>query len=452
MTSHQPASPGAAPPARPAEAGDPGTLQGGPARLAVLGGGALALISLIAAFFDAGAGSLLPLTLVVGGGIAGTLSLLPGTGRTLVAGVALTGTGFLTMLFLFTASGSPVSAGAAGWISLAFALLAAAALLYGQLLLSGVLSAPAPRPARPSHVAEQPWATPGLPQPGYPGQPGPGQFQQPGYGQYGAVPGHYGVGQQAAPGYGQHAQHAQPPGQYPGPYGQPGYAGPQPGGHTPGAHPSGVPSGGAFSGIAYGERPVAASEPGGYGQAPGQQYPGQPGAGQPAAGQPGAGQQAAGQPGAGQPASPGVPAGHDASAGQQVPAQPAAPSSSGQPAPGLSPAAQPGSALPEQGQASSPAHPVPAQSPSPQSGAPRSVSQHSAGQSEWAPGPSGTAQPGTPADPPPSTRPYGGEDVPGAEPGAGAASSAGHRQPDPAGNAPDDEATRALRTDGGSSG
>ena len=36
-----------------------------------------------------------------------------------------------------------------GWIALAFALLACAALLYGQLLLAGVLAPPAPRPARP---------------------------------------------------------------------------------------------------------------------------------------------------------------------------------------------------------------------------------------------------------------------------------------------------------------
>ncbi|OLL74049.1 hypothetical protein Ae168Ps1_2432c [Pseudonocardia sp. Ae168_Ps1] len=318
-------------------------------RLAVLGGAAAALLVLVTAFFGLPPAAAYALAMVVAGGIAGGLSLLPGTGRVLVAGTVLSGTGFLTLLFLFTASGSPVAAGAVGWVAVAFALLSVAGLFYGQLLLSGVLAAPAPRAARPAHAPsnEPPWATPGLPQqPGHgrPGQAGgydaygPGRGGHPGAhegpGQYAQQPGHYGA---------QHGQYAAEPGQYggqPGQYGEPGQYGQQPQGAgqaVPGSYaPSTAASGGAFSGVAYGER---AADPGrghGGGAVPGQQAagadaPGAPGQGvpaeQPAQGAQGsaqhtpdevAGQHLPGEPAVGQTA-PGVPgAGQNGPGGQAV--------------------------------------------------------------------------------------------------------------------------------------
>ncbi|MBO4239257.1 DUF5336 domain-containing protein, partial [Pseudonocardia alni] len=224
-------------------------------RVAVLAGAVLALLALVLTFFDVATG-LFPVAMVVAGGVAAALTLLPGTGRTLVAGVVLSTTGALTMLLLLAGSGTGAVGGTLGWVVFVVALLAAAALLYAQLLLSGVVSAPAPRAQRPSHVGQPGWG----PGPGQvpPGQQPPWMPQQP----YGA--------------------------------GQPGAAAPY--GAASGATPYGADP---YASGQYGASPYAA-QPGAAPYAPGQPGAGQYGAGQHVAGPPGAGQHGVAQPGAGQ--------------------------------------------------------------------------------------------------------------------------------------------------------
>ncbi|WP_337832467.1 DUF5336 domain-containing protein [Pseudonocardia sp. TMWB2A] len=222
-------------------------------RIAVLAGAVLALLALVLTFFDVTTG-LFPVAMVVAGGVAGALTLLPGTGRTLVAGVVLSTTGALTMLLLLAGTGTGSIGGTLGWVVFVVALLAAAALLYAQLLLSGVVSAPAPRAQRPSHVGQPGWGPGQVP----PGQQPPWMPQQP----YGA--------------------------------GQPGAAAPY--GAASGATPYGAAP---YASGQYGASPYAA-QPGAAPYAPGQPAAGQYGAGQHVAGQHGAGQHGVAQPGAGQ--------------------------------------------------------------------------------------------------------------------------------------------------------
>ncbi|OLM33600.1 MULTISPECIES: DUF5336 domain-containing protein [unclassified Pseudonocardia] len=232
-------------------------------RIAVLAGAVLALLALVLTFFDVTTG-LFPVAMVVAGGVAGALTLLPGTGRTLVAGVVLSTTGALTMLLVLAGAGTAAIGGTLGWVVFVVALLAGAALLYAQLLLSGVVAAPAPRAQRPSHVGQPGWGPGQVP----PGQQAPWMPQQPyGVGQPGAAA-PYGAASGAAP----YAADPYAAGQY-------------------GASPYGAPSGAA---------PYAPGQPGGVQPGTGQHGGGQHGAGQHGAAQPGAGQYGAGQYGAGQ--------------------------------------------------------------------------------------------------------------------------------------------------------
>lgn len=232
-------------------------------RIAVLAGAVLALLTLVLTFFDVTTG-LFPVAMVVAGGVAGALTLLPGTGRTLVAGVVLSTTGALTMLLVLAGTGTTAIGGTLGWVVFVVALLAAAALLYAQLLLSGVVTAPAPRAQRPSHVGQPGWGPGQVP----PGQQAPWMPQQPyGVGQPGAAA-PYGGASGAAP----YAADPYAAGQY-------------------GVSPYGAPSGAA---------PYAPGPPGGVQYGAGQPGAGQHGTGQHGGGQHGAGQHGVAQPGAGQ--------------------------------------------------------------------------------------------------------------------------------------------------------
>ncbi|ALE81988.1 hypothetical protein XF36_01620 [Pseudonocardia sp. HH130629-09] len=252
-------------------------------RIAVLAGAVLALLALVLTFFDVTTG-LFPVAMVVAGGVAGALTLLPGTGRTLVAGVVLSTTGALTMLLVLAGTGTAAIGGTLGWVVFVVALLAAAALLYAQLLLSGVVAAPAPRVQRPSHVGQPGWGPGQVP----PGQQAPWMPQQSyGVGQPGAAA-PYG----AASGAARYAAAPYAPGQYgASPYGAPSgaapYASGQPGGVQYGA--------GQPGGVQYG-----AGQPGGGQHGTGQHGTGQHGGGQHGTEQHGAAQQGAGQYGAGQ--------------------------------------------------------------------------------------------------------------------------------------------------------
>ncbi|MEJ8280305.1 DUF5336 domain-containing protein [Pseudonocardia spirodelae] len=281
--------------------------QAGPAptvRLAVLAGAVLALLVLVLAFFDVVTTGLFPVATVVAGGVAGALTLLPGTGRTLVAGVVLSTTGALTMLLLLagTGTGTGASGGAVGWVVFVLALLAAGTFGYAQLLLSGVVSAPAPRAPRPAHVGQGGWA-PGAPA----GQQPPPWSQQAWNQQPGAAP--YG-----AP-YGTPGADAHGSGQY----GAAPYGTARPAAGYEAGHPGAAPYGAGQPPAQYAQAPYGSAP---YGAAPygTGQYPAQPGTAQPGTAQPGApAYEAAAQPG-----QPG-PAGQPPASGQYGATQPPAP-------------------------------------------------------------------------------------------------------------------------------
>ena len=291
-------------------------------RIAVLAGAALALLALVLTFFDVTTG-LFPVAMVVAGGVAGALTLLPGTGRTLVAGVVLSTTGALTMLLLLAGTGTGAVGGTLGWVVFVVALLAAAALVYAQLLLSGVVPAPAPRAPRPSHVGQPGWG----PGPGQvpPGQQPPWMPQQPhGAGRpgaaapYGAAPGAtpYGADPYASGQYGASPYAAQP-GAAPYAPGQPGAGQYGTGQHVAGQHAAADPGAGQYGAGQYGAGQYGAGQYGAHGAV-------QPGAVQPGAVQPGAvqpGADHAGVPAYG--ASGAVPAAPPSAAGQ-YPGQPGA--------------------------------------------------------------------------------------------------------------------------------
>ncbi|CAM3967695.1 DUF5336 domain-containing protein [Nocardia ninae] len=190
-------------------------------------GGARVANSETASLFEAGGAALLGLLLL--GGLLAALSVLPKqswTGAAAAASVA----GFLALaLHSFTLSdGIELKWGAFALLVLAFVQ---AALAVGAVLFeSGIVKAPAPRPASQpgfnqsgyGQQQQSSFSAFGQNQPGY-GQGQPGQPGQP-YGQqspYGQQPG-YGAGQQASP-YGQ-SQPSQPTyGQQGQAYGQPGY-------------------------------------------------------------------------------------------------------------------------------------------------------------------------------------------------------------------------------------
>ncbi|MCX4097061.1 DUF5336 domain-containing protein [Nocardia sp. alder85J] len=178
--------------------------------------------------------------LLVAGLVAG-ISLLPKQNGNRAVVAAASVAGFLAVLFqaldlepAFTLSG-------AAWALIVLAFVQAATAVVALLFESGLLSAPAPKPAAPQGGY-------GAPGGGYPQQPPsygaapqygqaqPGQQPSP-YGQYGqqqyaAQPAQYGGGQQQYPSYGQQPQYGQPGQQgygQPAGYGQQGYGQQQPG-------------------------------------------------------------------------------------------------------------------------------------------------------------------------------------------------------------------------------
>lgn len=190
-------------------------------------------------FFEANATGVLALLLF--GGVLAGFSLLPKQDWKGAAAAASV-TGFFAVLFqsFSLADGLKLQAGA--YIVLIFALIQAAFAVAVVLLASGVISAPAPKPARTANYG-----------PGY-GQSGYGQ--QP----YGQQP----YGQSAYPAAGQpYGQGQQPYGQQP--YGQP----------QPGQQQAGQPYGQQQPGQSYGQQPGQPyGQQGGYGQGyPGQGYP-----------------------------------------------------------------------------------------------------------------------------------------------------------------------------------
>ena len=276
----------------------------GPARMVVLVGAVLALLTYLCAFFGASV-LLFPITLVVGGGVLGLMALLPGVGRVLPAATAISVTGFLMLLLGITSSTSAAVGGAVGWVALAFGLLSAAALVGALLLDIGLVAMPAPKPAREQAAGPQgPWNQPGYgPAPGQPGYaPNPGGYgPQPGYGEgypgqpgaFGQPPGYAPQGYGPQPGHGGYAPQGYGPGYGggpggPGAYGASGYGAAQPGQPYPGAGSYPVapgqgqePAGGslfAASGPgapqpAYGAAPTGAPDP----QQPAAQHPARPG-------------------------------------------------------------------------------------------------------------------------------------------------------------------------------
>ncbi|WP_130292317.1 DUF5336 domain-containing protein [Pseudonocardia sediminis] len=302
----------------------------GPARMVVLVGAVLALLTYLCGFFGAAILSF-PITLIVAGGVLGLLSLLPGVGRVLPVAAAISVTGFLMSLLARTSASEIADPGAVGWVAIAFGLLSTAALVGGLLLDVGLVSMPAPKPKPDHHAGPQG----GWGQPGYgpaPGQPG---YGQPGYGQPGGYPQQPGYGEGHP---GQAGAFGQAPGYAPQGYG-PGYGGYAPQGYGYGVAPGqGVPGQGVPGQGSYGASPYGAVQPG---QQP---YPGSyPGATE-QAGQQGHGALFAAPPGSGDAsAHGGAPAaapGQSAAPGQQVPGQQAY----GQAAQGQPSAGQPGSA------------------------------------------------------------------------------------------------------------
>ncbi|MFC4942805.1 DUF5336 domain-containing protein [Pseudonocardia sp. GCM10023141] len=161
----------------------------GPVRLLVLITAGLGFVVYLLGFFtEIRLAALLPGPLLVGGGLLAALALLPKAGKVLGPAAVLVLTGALLFVQLIVGSRTSV----VSIIAVVLAVLEAIAVIGALLLDAGVITAPAPRPARP---------------PAY-GQPGgfpQGYGQQPGYGQQG-YPGQPGYGQQHAPFGGQPQQ------------------------------------------------------------------------------------------------------------------------------------------------------------------------------------------------------------------------------------------------------
>ncbi|MDN5920609.1 MAG: DUF5336 domain-containing protein [Pseudonocardia sp.] len=337
----------------------------GPARMVVLVGAVLALLTYLCGFFGAAALSV-PITLIVGGGVLGLLALLPGVGRVLPAAVVLSVSGFLLLVLTRTSVSELADPGVVGWVAVAFGLLSTAALVGGLLLDIGLVAMPAPRPARDRNPAPQAaWGQPGYgPAPGQPGygQNAPGGYpQQPGYGEaypgqagaFGQAPAYAPPGYGRQPGYGGYGAQGYATGQGPGQgaYGPSGYgagqpgSAPYPGAPGSGQEPPGQQGGGSLfaapgSGVAASQAPYGAAPTAG-------QVQGQPGQGQGPAGQSPAGQGQAGQGQAGQGQGqdwPGQPAAGQGQAGQSPAGQGQAQPGAGQPGSASAGAGQPGSA------------------------------------------------------------------------------------------------------------
>ncbi|WP_019932770.1 DUF5336 domain-containing protein [Nocardia sp. BMG111209] len=154
-------------------------------------------------------------------GLVAGISLLPKQNGHHAVVAAASAAGFLSVLFQALDLGPGFGLTGAAWALIILALVQAGAAVFGLLLESGVLSAPAPKPAAP--------------QGGF-GGPGGGYAQPPAYG---SAPQQYGQPGQASP-YGQYGQQpsygAPQPGQQPygqqAPYGQQQY-GQQPYGQPP---------------------------------------------------------------------------------------------------------------------------------------------------------------------------------------------------------------------------
>lgn len=183
----------------------------GPVRLLSLVAAALGIIVYLLGFFGEFRFSInLFGPFVLGGALLSGAAILPRTGRLLTAAAVVTATGGLMFLQLLAAGGAPTVGVIAGALAVVQTIVAVGALL----LDIGVITAPAPRPARSAAPYGQQG---GFPQ-GY-GQQGPGGYGQQGY------PGQ--PGQQGQPGYGQQPPFGAQPQQF-GPQGQPGF-GAQPG-------------------------------------------------------------------------------------------------------------------------------------------------------------------------------------------------------------------------------
>ena len=282
-TSQPPDSP--SPGTGPAHPTDRGASSPSPAtvRPAVLAGAVLALLTYLCGFFGASEFSF-SLMLVLAGGILALIGLLPKVGRVLVPAALLASIGFFSLLLQATSTASVGTSGAVRWIALALGLFSAAAIVAALMFDAGVLTAPAPRPARGPAPQQGGWAPYGQPGYGAPGQP-----QQPGApGQPGVFdPNHSGYGGQ--PGYGAPGSYGGygAPG-YPGYAGAPGHAAQQPGYGPPGhgAAPSSTGGYGAVGAGGYGGAQGYGAQ--GYGS---QGYPASAGYGAPAYGaayQPGA--------------------------------------------------------------------------------------------------------------------------------------------------------------------
>ena len=192
-----------------------GGLPPGPARLLALVAAGLAVVFYLLGFFgEIGIVSgLVGLLVVVGGLLAGS-AVLPKAPRVLGPAAVITVSGMLALLQAVVAGNtSGLLVGA-----LVVAFLASLAVVGALLIDTGIVTAPAPRPAAPAYgqapYGQQPYGQQGW-------------NQQPGYGQYGQAPGRPEYGQ---PGYGQPGYGAQPG------YGQPGYAA------TPASGSSATPS------------------------------------------------------------------------------------------------------------------------------------------------------------------------------------------------------------------
>jgi Family of unknown function (DUF5336) len=187
MTQQPQASPGVPPPAA------------GTVRLLALGAAGLGIVIYLLGFF-AGAGLATGVIgpLLVGGGLLAGATVLPKAGRVLLPGGIAVTVGTLLLLQAVAAGG----ASAIEVVALVLAFLQAVAAVGAVLLDEGIITAPAPRPKAPPHVAQPAGFGPPPGQPPY-GQPPYGQFP---YGQ----PGPYGqAGYGPQPGYGQPAP-AQP--------------------------------------------------------------------------------------------------------------------------------------------------------------------------------------------------------------------------------------------------
>jgi hypothetical protein len=167
----------------------------GTIRLLALGAAGLGIVIYLLGFVGgAGLATGVIGPLLVGGGLLAGATVLPKAGRVLLPGGIAVTVGMLLLLQAVAAGG----ASTIEVVALVLAFLQAVAAVGAVLLDEGIVTAPAPRPKAPPHVA---------PPVGFGPQPGP--YGQPPYGQfpYGQPP-PYGYGPQ--PGYGQPAPVQQP--------------------------------------------------------------------------------------------------------------------------------------------------------------------------------------------------------------------------------------------------